>query len=242
MQLEMKTRQVKKAFEKSTKSNAIKATRRIFFNHLDETIATRGYFHVDQMYGAGSGILIKKTNKFYLLTAHHVLESNTKYDFQNPSPFWISSASNYQVESIHDFLMPAWVIHIGECLAGRGHSIDASDLVLIELFHPSPKHLPNHFIDLDYGESPILKESEFFEGQLLLVSGFPFIKNSFSYLENSSSEFTHSTTVHRNTMDGVCRISNGEPYINLDGITDKTYPNLSGISGGIVTDEAIAEV
>jgi hypothetical protein len=38
-------------------STALKATRRILFNHLYQSATERGHWHVDQMYGGGTGIL-----------------------------------------------------------------------------------------------------------------------------------------------------------------------------------------
>ncbi|SDY93591.1 hypothetical protein SAMN05421755_10681 [Nitrosomonas sp. Nm33] len=232
----MKKKQFIRAFDNSTKSIAIKSTRRIFFNHLYQPIEERGHFHVDQMYGSGTGILLKHENKFYLLTAHHVINKATKFNFTNPSPFWVTSNSKYKTESIYDFLMPARIIHIGELISDRGVSIDTGDIVLIELFPPFPRHKPNHFLDLDSRRHRLLRKNEFFEGQLLLAGGFPFESNSFEFYDEPVGIFTHSTHVHRRIMDGVCEISDGEPYMTLDGISEENYMNLSGASGGIATN------
>lgn len=125
---------VQKAREAVYKSTPIKATRRIFFNHLNESIEERGFFHVDTMYGAGSAILIKHEHTFYLLTADHVIANATTYSFTNESPFWAPSQANHFPQELKAFLMPAQILHIGETVPGRGSKFESKDMILIELF------------------------------------------------------------------------------------------------------------
>jgi hypothetical protein len=231
----MNQKKFNRAFENSTSSIAIQSTRRIFFNHLTLSIEERGHFHVDQMYGSGSGILIKFNGGFYLLTADHVIRKATNYSFNNPSPFWITSRSKFNVTTMYDFLMPAKAFHIGELIADEGVSIDLDDMVLIELFQPGYRHMPDHFLDFDT-KPRLLKKSEFFEGQLLLAVGYPFEKNNFEFYDEPIGRFTHSTPVHRHIVDGICLFEYGEPFMTLNGVSEKKYGNLSGISGGIVTN------
>ncbi len=188
------------------------------------------------MYGAGSGIFLKNEGKFYLLTAHHVIDNATSYRFNNESPFWITSKSKYGVKTLYDFLMPAQIFHIGELIVDKGVSIDSSDLVLIELFYPPPMHMPDNYIDLDSRPRRTLRKDEYFEGQLLLASGFPFEKNYFEFHDEVKEHFTHSTPVQRHICEGVCKSDGGEPYMTIDGISDGSYMRLSGASGGIVTN------
>lgn len=232
----MKKKQFRRAFDNSTQSIAIKSTRRIFFNHLHQSIEERGHFHVDQWYGSGTGILLKHDEKFFLLTANHVIKNATKFNFDNPSPFWVTSSSKYKAETIYDFLMPARIFHIGELIQERGTSVDASDVVLIELFHPFPRHMPDHYLDLDSKRHRLLRKNEFFEGQLLLAAGYPFENNLFEFFEEPKGIFTHATPIHRHIVNGICRFSENEPYMTLEGISDGKYMNLSGASGGIATN------
>jgi hypothetical protein len=224
----------KQALENSQRSTAIKATRRILFNHLYETSEERGHFHVDQMFGSGSGILLKQHGTFYVLTANHVANNATKYEFANESPFWVPRSANQFAKELYDFLMPGQILHIGELIADQGHSIDTSDLILIEMFYPHPKHMPDQYIDLDARPDALLTAVEFFNGQLLQGAGYPFEGNAFRFHDETPEGFTHSTDVNRYIFDGYCVIENNEPFISAENLG--TYPNLSGASGGIVTN------
>jgi hypothetical protein len=224
----------RQALDNSQRSPAIKATRRILFNHLYETLEERGHFHVDQMFGSGSGILLKHQSTFYIVTANHVIDNATKYQFGNESPFWVPRCADQFAEELLDFLMPGQILHIGELIANLGSSIDTSDLILIEMFYPHPQHMPDQYIDLDARPDALLTAQEFFAGQLLLGAGYPFEGNSFRFHEESPKGFTHSTDVNRYIFDGYCVIENNEPFISAENLG--TYPNLSGASGGIVTN------
>lgn len=76
-------KKLNKYIEKAATSNVAKSTRRFFFNHLYESMESRGHFHVDQMYGAGSGVLLKINDKYFVLTAKHVIDNNIKGELQN---------------------------------------------------------------------------------------------------------------------------------------------------------------
>lgn len=232
----MQKRQVMKAINKTFESSMIRATRRVFFNHLSKPIEERGYFHVDDMYGSGTGILFKIEDKFFLLTADHVIKNATGYNFTNDSPFWIISKSNSIPNKIHDFLMPAWIFHIGDLIREKGKNIDVNDLILVEFFHPTLGYEPDAFINLNSKINPFLKKSNFFEGQILAAAGYPFELNSFQYEMQTGSEYTHSTNVQRYIFNGLCRMSENEPYMSCELFPNTTYPNISGASGGVVTN------
>lgn len=229
----MKKRQLERAAESSQSSNTIKSTRRILFNHLYQTLEERGHFHVDQTFGSGSGILLRKSGLFYLLTARHVLQNATNFEFTNDSPFWVTSLNRYQVESVYYFLMPARLHFIGDLIAGRGSSIDTSDLVMVELFKPFPKHQPDSFLDFDAKVSPLLPKEQFFDGQVLFAAGYPFGRNSFTFLDEPRDGFTHETPVQRHIVNGHCVREHGEPYMTLLPNAE-SFEDLSGVSGGIV--------
>lgn len=231
----MKKRQFERAFESTKTSNTIKSARRIFFNHLNHTVEERGHFHVDQTFGSGSGILIRKSGFFYLLTAHHVLQNMTNFEFSNDSPFWITARNRYQVKSLYDFMMPARLHLIGNLIANKGIAIDTSDLVLVELFNPFPHHQPDNFLDFDAKVSPMLPKEKFIAGQLLFAAGYPFERNSFTFLDEPRDGFTHETPVQRHIVNGLCVFDRGEPFISALP-NAAPYKNLSGASGGIVCD------
>jgi hypothetical protein len=229
----MKKRQFARAAESSQTSNTIKSVRRIFFNHLDHTIEERGHFHVDQTFGSGSGILIRKSGVFYLLTARHVLQNTTNFEFANDSPFWVTALNRYQVNSIYDFMMPARLHFVGDLIADRGVAIDTSDLVMVELFKPLPQHQPDSFLDFDAKVSPMLPKEKFFSGQLLFAAGYPFERNIFTFIDEPRDGFTHETRVQRHIINGQCVLEDGEPY--MTALTNAApYENMSGASGGIV--------
>lgn len=231
---DMEPQEFKQAMENSYASTPVKSTRRIFFNHVNETVQERGYFHVDQMFGAGTGILIKQDGIFYLLTAGHVVDNATNGEFNNESPFWVTRLANEFGFELFEFLMPAQILHIGELIANCGKNVDAADLILVEMFFPSVTHMPDRYIDLDRRPDYLLRKDEFFEGQLLLGVGYPFEKNEFGFFDKPEGEFTHYTTVSRYIFDGFCRIEEDEPFMSAEGLG--LFPDLSGASGGIVTN------
>jgi hypothetical protein len=230
----MTSEEFKQALENSYKSTPIKSTRRILFNHLYQTVEERGHFHVDQMFGAGTCILFKQDAAFYLLTARHVIENATKFQFNNDSPFWVSCSERNFGNDLHDFLMPGQILHVGELIADRGKNIDASDLILVEMFYPNAGRMPDQFIDLDTRPDALMRKDEFFAGQILLAAGFPFEHNSFDFHEETAEGFTHSTNISRHIFDGFCDFDDIEPFISAENLG--TYPNLSGASGGVVTN------
>jgi hypothetical protein len=132
-------------------------------------------------------------------------------------------------------IMPAQIIHIGELIADRGHLIDTRDVILIEMFFPNMRYMPDHFIDLDKDPDALLTAEEFFSGQLLLGVGYPFEHNDFSFHDETSDGFTHSTNVNRHIFDGMCLMESNEPFMSSEPLK-QIYSDLSGASGGIVTN------
>jgi hypothetical protein len=179
--------------------------------------------------------LIKQDYTFYLLTANHVIANATSYSFTNESPFWMPSQSNRFPQELAAFLMPAQIIHIGETVPNCGHKADSRDLILIELFFPGVRYMPDEFIDLDASPEALAGGEDFFEGQLLLAAGYPFETNHFEFFEEKPGGITHSTLVNRLIVDGICEFDNGEPIMSRQ-FRSGSFPNLSGASGGIVTN------
>lgn len=214
--------------------NVAKSCRRFFFNHLNESTEQRGYFHVDFVYGSGSGVLLKYLNKFFVLTAKHVLENDQKREFQNESPFWISVKSKSKWETNYDFMMPCIIWNIGELMPNiTCDNVDLSDICLIEFFNPGKFHFPDHYIEIECTNS-VLARKDFYEGQFLLVSGYPFEKNIFDHTP-VSEKYTHSTNICRQTIPGILRKPDNIGYISFEFTEgDIQHENLNGMSGGAV--------
>ena len=97
------------------KSKVAMSSRRFLFNFVGNANIWSDGFHIDQMSGGGSGILIKYKSKYFMLTAYHVVKQTIENPLQNTSPFWIRSKEKH-IESIDDFLMPKKVWFIGELI------------------------------------------------------------------------------------------------------------------------------
>ncbi|SFL99414.1 hypothetical protein [Nitrosomonas communis] len=219
--------------EKARFSNVAKSCRRFLFNYLAESMEQRGYFHVDRMYGAGSGVLLKYKDKFFVLTAKHVLKNNLHGEFQNESPFWIPVKFKPKWETLYDFMFPHLIWNIGELMPIVDCDIVLSDICLVELFEPKKYHFPDHYIEIKNINS-VLSKKEFYEGQFLLISGYPFEKNHFDF-PLVSEKYTHSTIIHRQTIPGILIKPDDIGYISFqltDG--DFQHENLDGMSGGVV--------
>lgn len=226
-------KKLKKYIDKAATSGVARSTRRLFFNHLYESMESRGHFHVDQMYGAGSGVLLKICDGFFVLTAKHVIENNIKGELQNESPFWVTAKHRGEWSSLYDFLFPKRVWNIGELISDEINGVDSSDICLVEVFHPQKFHMPDHFIEIS-SKDCTLKEEEFFNGQILLVTGYPFERNSF-YFTPLNENITHTTRVQRHTIPGIYIINEEDRYISFDMTEGETHHrNVNGMSGGAV--------
>lgn len=214
----------------------VSASRRLFFTHCDEPAIERGSWHADQVFGSGSAILLKYRATFFLLTAKHVITSNTRTPYQNASPFYSISKARRTWDLVQDMLFPARMWEIGNLIQTQRFSVDVTDVCLIELFRPLPLGAPDQYIDLDGKDlKRILPEREFNDGQILIASGFPHERNGFEY--ENVGEFTHSTNVRRSVRIGVCRVEDGQPTVDLK-MTKGTHEHvyMNGMSGGIVTN------
>lgn len=227
--------EMKQFIKASATSNIAMSTRRLLFNYLTEPVAERGYFHVDQMYGGGSGVLIRFKGAFYLLTAKHVLTNNMHGCLQNESPFWVPVRSQPRCESLVDFLFPRRLWNISELIDCNIPYVDTTDICLVELFEPSPNNFPDHFIEILGSSTTILRQEEFSNGLFLVTSGFPFRTNSFDF-DSPPDGFTHSTYIQRQSVPGLLVLEpKGQMYISYE-ITDANVTSefLDGMSGGAV--------
>ncbi|SOC53911.1 hypothetical protein SAMN05421509_10310 [Chromohalobacter canadensis] len=227
---------------KAQSSTLAKSSRRLFFTHCNFPIEELGYWHADYIYSrGGSSTLIRFKNRFFLLTAKHVLKNNGLLDdnestnFQNESPLLAVAKADEGWEALTSFLFPAKIWYIGELIGNQDFSISTKDIILIELHLPSPKYLPDSFINLD---NPEIKRNiivpDYFSGQTLISSGYPKKNNEFYYEETEG--FTHKTYLNRQILSGICEIENGEPYISLEHTEGGNYDHddINGMSGGIV--------
>lgn len=229
----MTRKKLNKYIEKAATSNVAKSTRRFFFNHLYESIESRGHFHVDQMYGAGSGVLLKINSEFFVLTAKHVIYNNIKGDFQNESPFWVPVKNRAEWSSLYDFLFPKKIWNIGELISEESENVENSDICLIEVFHPQHFHMPDHFIEIT-GKDSVLRNEEFFDGQILLATGYPFERNSFDFTPQSD-DITHTTRIQRHTIPGIYIADGNDGYISFEMTEGEAkHKNVNGMSGGAV--------
>jgi hypothetical protein len=219
--------------DKATKSNVAKSTRRFFFNHLSQSMKERGHFHVDQMYGSGSGVVIKFDETYFILTAKHVLDNNLQGLLQNESPFWLSIKNKPEWNSLYDFFFPKFQWNIGELIPEIDGSVDVKDICLIELFHPQEFHMPDHYIEIE-NISSVLARADFFDGQFLLTTGYPFISNTFSF-EPVDDVRTHSTTIERHTIPGIFKSSDKLGHISFEATNGEVnHESMNGMSGGAI--------
>lgn len=224
---------LEKYIKKAAVSNVAKSTRRLFFNHLDESLESRGFFHVDQMWGAGSGILLRFKGDFFLLTAKHVIYNNINSEFQNESPFWILVKHSGGWSSLQDFLFPKKLWDIGELVFSKSDSVNYSDICLIELFHPQKSHMPDNFIEI-FDKNSVFTKAGFFDGQFLLATGYPFERNFFDH-KSQSEDITHTTRIQRHTIPGIYMTERNGDYISwkmTEG--ENQHKNVNGMSGGAI--------
>ena len=231
----MKKKKFDRYIQNAASSNVAKSCRRFLFNYLEKSIEEREYFHIDCVFGMGTGVLLKYDDKFFILTAKHVLKDIFRGDDHNESPFWIpikSASPDNLYNSLFNFMFPRIGWDIGELMPEVKH-VDLSDICLVELFCPQPFAYPDHYIEI-IDSSSVLSKSDFFEGQLLLVSGYPYEKNSFF---DFTETYTNSTNIHRHTIVGVLKKDKEDDigYISFEMTkNDIQHENVNGMSGGAI--------
>jgi hypothetical protein len=229
MEQTFSTTEINILIKKCSASKLLTSSRRIFFNYLEQSTEERGHFHVDQMHGGGTGILIKYMEIFFLLTAKHVIEENTKFDYQSESPFWVTSLSREWPVNLYGFLMPKRIWHIGKGISWTSSYTDPEDILLIELFYPNPNYWPDGFLDLDQNDL-ILEEENFYDGQLLLTQGYPLSDNDFFY-ENVPEGYTHGTNLLAQTLPATLNFENDERFMKFITQNIVEHENLNGFNG-----------
>ncbi|AXA93528.1 hypothetical protein DPH57_21690 [Massilia sp. YMA4] len=222
----------------TTKSNIPQATRRVFFTFTEASIEERGFYNADQLSGMGSGILLRYRSRYFLLTAYHVVVHTLAVQ-QNESPFMLHAraSSPGRIPELYDLLLPRWHWDI-RTLMPESHGETAwNDVALIELFDPLCSIPDNEVIDLD--RIQVLQRREFFDGQMLIASGYPLQRNGYEY--GGPDEFgpglAQLTTIQRHHTPGAVVRGLGrndfyfkpsDPAVNHDA--------LNGMSGGSVVN------
>lgn len=222
----------------------IQSTRRMFFTHCSVPMdsSSGNPYHADIVYSlGGTGLLIKKYNIFFILTAKHVISANYS-EQQNESPFYVELFNKITPEIISPqnrlytigFPIRGW--NIGELL-GHHHSthVDFDDLLLVEL--SSVYTSPDRYVDLDNSRSLKLSLSreDFWPGLYLLASGFPINQNEIIPNEgHGPSEYNYAATSNRHTYPGIC-VEDGFDGFKMQLTGGQSHSETNGMSGGIVT-------
>lgn len=212
-----------------------KSTRRIFHIFSDTSLDESKQFKDIFFTNWGTGILIKDGLKYFLLTARHVMEDYFKHSSgANTSPFRITDKSKTSFSKVEDFLYPKFFWTIGDIVEEHEY-YDFKDAILIELFHPVPGQVVDHFIDID---SVIpLEIDEFKDGMVAVDFGYSIESNPYFYESDNnvvpfnSEVHSCSTKIHMDVINGHLRKDKFtfvfEKYnnINLD---------TNGMSGGLI--------
>ncbi|MFU7284410.1 hypothetical protein ACM74D_22815 [Pseudomonas aeruginosa] len=229
------SKRVRNAYDRMAKGSLIQSPRQLLFTHSNSTIADRGFYYADTVWGwGGTGLLIKFEEKFFILTAQHVLDSHIQgLEFQNESPFFSHVFCKNFNSDMEEFALPIRGWKIGQLITGDSPTIDNDDLVLIEL--GDLFRYPDRFIDLDSVHAPQgLPLKSMFEGMYLIVSGFPAQKNNINYHYEDDAPFAHTVGLSKDIYPGICVYENDFPSVKLKG--NLTHDELNGMSGGIVTN------
>ena len=228
-----------KLINKSISGNVAKSTRRILFNDIDDELMKQGQWHIDIMSGMGTVVIIKYDNRFFAITAMHVLKGlkDENGNYRNASPFWMPTCFGAIWETMQDFFMPKKLWNIGELIEGDERVI-IDDICMIELYHPSFESFPNYYLDLDKNTDIFSTKEHFFEGRYLMVSGYPFYLNNFDWeVTHTDPKMTHSTNIHRQTTIGTFYKDDSLGHIKFENLADDvTHENSRGMSGGIIFD------
>lgn len=190
-----------------------------------------GRYHADTVYNfGGTGILIKYHEKFFLLTAQHVIDAHYEIA-QNESPFFTHLYSDRGWAGAEDLGFPIRGWRIGESIKEDMPNIDMQDIVLVEL--ASLFRFPNTFIDLDSPNAPKgVPVRNIYKGMILVVSGYPIDDNPIDY--PYGDDYYCSTVLNKHITYGSCDFDGSTPILRFHG--EKTHAMLNGMSGGMVSN------
>lgn len=217
----------------------ILSTRRIFHIFTDATRDEK-WDYKDLYFGQwGSGTLIKKGMKYFLLTAKHVLQDYLETEkLPNTSPFRITSHSSKDFNNIEDFLYPKKIWKIGKLIPLHEH-YNFEDVVLVELFNLEFGQTVDHCIDFD--EMEILELSEYesvFKENILVDIGFSEESNPYFHEANNEvypydeNVFTSSTILQRDLVGG--QLNKDELGYYFQKLDTAFIKCTNGMSGGLI--------
>ena len=225
--------QVEGFIDEAVKDDLIQSSRRLIFTHCNEGIERRRFYFADTLYNfGGTGVLIKFEEKFFLLTAQHVIDAHYTSP-QNESPFFTNALVRSQWDGLHKLLYPIRGWKIGSLINSDIPWIDDGDVALIELGQPIPGGYPECYIDLDSSEGVnVIREGEFYEGWILLASGYPIDENLVEWSDDGKHDY--KTNLRRSTFPGFCVFNGGKPYVEFK--LEHSHADMNGVSGGVVTN------
>lgn len=212
-----------------------KSTRRIFHIVSDTSVDESKHFKDIYFTSWGTGILIKDGLKYFLLTARHVMDEYFQYSSgANTSPFRVTDKSITSFSKIDDFLYPKYFWTIGDIIEEHEY-YDFKDAILVELFHPLPGQVIDHFIDIDTVIP--LEIDDFKDGMVAADFGYSIESNPYFY-DPSNDIAPFDDEVHSCStkiyMDGI----NGHLRKNKFTFVFEKYNYLdldtNGMSGGLI--------
>lgn len=193
----------------------VASVRRILFTHSDGPEPNR--FERVHFYQFGSGIVIIRASRLYLLTASHVVRNATQNNYSNDSPFWVTRTLRTP-EDFHDFLMPMRIVDLDP--AGE----TGRDVALAEI-----ADMPNPVEGMLYWDDPSnFVRPDHAAGQTAVAIGYPCELNEYTF----SDEYVPFANVVRVSFKGVIQVEGKDVwFLNR---THKTGFNYAGLSGGLV--------
>lgn len=229
--MKIPVRKLSRFYEKTTHSNVVQSVRRLIFTHCSQSMEELGRYHADTVYNfGGTGTLIKYHQKFFLLTAQHVLDAHYEIA-QNESPFFTHLFSNRGWTGAEDLGFPMRGWRIGELIKADMPNIDMQDIVLVEL--ASLFRFPNTFIDLDSPNAPKgVPVRSLYKGMFLVASGYPINENPIEY--PYGDDYNCSTVLNKHITYGACEFDGSAPTLHF--YKEKTHAMLNGMSGGMVSN------
>nr|WP_312275749.1 hypothetical protein [Moraxella sp. CTOTU46711] len=210
------------------------STRRIFHITTDATYSEKEIFKDSYFSGYGTGVLIKYSGTFFLLTAKHVLKDYIDGDLPNTSPFRIQSDVEKGFDNTNDFLYPKIIWDIGQLIKDNA-DYDFEDIILVELFPPLPNQQVKEFLLFEEIES--LAIDKFTENKLSFESGYSSESNPFFHQPNNAeypfdeNKFTTSTLIKRDFIIGVLNSENSIYFFEKLNYLGK---DTNGMSGGLI--------
>jgi hypothetical protein len=224
--------------EATMRSNIPQATRRIFFTYTEAPVEERGFYIADMLAGMGTGILFRFNSKYFLLTAYHVVVETLRVQ-QNESPFFVQARSTpaENVFAWYEMLRPRWHWDIRTLMPESPGDVSWKDVALIELFDPMCAIPDNEVIDMDNVQ--VLRRREFFNGQMLIGSGYPTQRNDYEFgdLDEFGPGLAQRTKIQRHHSQGsAVEGTNGREFHFKPADPEANHASLNGMSGGTVVN------